>query len=55
MIVYGSKMYVMPDWKIAKLYIDEVVESCIALVQQEMENNVVTSLSIAHLYFLFIL
>jgi len=39
----------MSDWKAAKLYLDNLVESCIALVQPKMENNVVTSLNTAHL------
>lgn len=47
-------MYFMSDWKTAKLYPDKLVESCIVLVQQRMENNVVTSLNAAHLYSLLI-
>lgn len=43
----------MPDWKTAKLYLGKLTDSCIGFVQQ-MENNVVTSLNIAHLYSLLI-
>lgn len=38
----------MPDRKTAKLYLDKLIESCLGF-EQQMENNVVTSLNTAHL------
>lgn len=45
-------MHFISEWKTAKLYPDKLVESCIVLVPQKMENNIVTSLNTAHLYLL---